>query len=169
MAERGARNDEPRDERAALDALVGAVPYIGFLGVVFEPQGGELTARLPFQGSLIGNPDIPALHGGAIAAFLEVTALVGLGYGLICARGAAGQGAPEGARGPAELPAELPTTIDFTIDYLRAGQAREARAQAMISRAGRRFASVRVEAWQEHRARPFAQAMGHFLLPGAHG
>ncbi|MEX0281571.1 MAG: PaaI family thioesterase, partial [Arenibacterium sp.] len=29
----------------------------------------------------------------------------------------------------------------------------------------RRYASVRVEAWQDNRARLFAQAVGHFLMP----
>ena len=30
---------------------------------------------------------------------------------------------------------------------------------------GRRYASVHVEAWQDNRARLFAQATGHFLMP----
>ena len=54
---------------AALDWLVTAVPYVRFLGAGFERRGDELTALLPFQDMLIGNPRLPALHGGATAAF----------------------------------------------------------------------------------------------------
>jgi acyl-coenzyme A thioesterase PaaI-like protein len=59
----------------------------------------------------------------------------------------------------------LPKTIDLTVDYLRSGLPRDAYARAEIARSGRRYASVRVEAWQDNRARPFAQASGHFLMP----
>ena len=65
---------------AALARLVAGVPYIGFLGARFDSRGDELTAILPFHPSLIGNPLIPALHGGATAAFLEVTAIVTLAW-----------------------------------------------------------------------------------------
>ena len=61
----------------------------------------------------------------------------------------------------------LPKTIDFTIDYLRAGLPRDAYARARVNRSGRRYASVHVEAWQDNRARLFAQATGHFLMPAA--
>ena len=38
-------------------------------------------------------------------------------------------------------------------------------ARARVVRSGRRYASVHVEAWQDNRARLFAQATGHFLMP----
>jgi acyl-coenzyme A thioesterase PaaI-like protein len=38
-------------------------------------------------------------------------------------------------------------------------------ARARVNRSGRRFASVHVEAWQDNRTRPMAQATGHFLMP----
>ena len=49
---------------AALRALVGGVPYIQFLGIGFDRRGDELTANLPYDEQLIGNPFLPALHGG---------------------------------------------------------------------------------------------------------
>ena len=60
---------------------------------------------------------------------------------------------------------ELPKTIDFTVDYLRSGLPRDAYARARVTRSGRRYASVFVEAWQDNRDRMFAQATGHFLTP----
>ena len=71
---------------------------------------------------------------------------------------------------PAEAPLPpLPKTIDFTTDYLRSGLPRDAYARAQVTRSGRRYASVRVEAWQDNRARPIAQASGHFLMPERDG
>nr|MCU0856662.1 PaaI family thioesterase [Paracoccaceae bacterium] len=58
----------------ALRALVGSIPYAQFLGVEFDRRGDELTAVLHFDERIIGNPLLPAIHGGVTAAFLEVTA-----------------------------------------------------------------------------------------------
>ncbi|MEO5621623.1 MAG: PaaI family thioesterase, partial [Cypionkella sp.] len=55
---------------AALGWIAGGVPYIGFLGMRFDRRGDEVTAVLPFQPLLIGNPMLPALHGGVTAGFL---------------------------------------------------------------------------------------------------
>tara|TARA_R110002110_G_scaffold10948_5_gene53481 strand:- start:1769 stop:2281 length:513 start_codon:yes stop_codon:yes gene_type:complete len=147
----------------ALRALVGGVPYIQFLGIEFERRGDELTGVLPFKDDLIGNPLLPALHGGATAAFLEVTAIITLGWSSIW------EDMESGALDVAELTPDtmprLPKTIDFTVDYLRSGLPRDAYARARINRSGRRYASVHVEAWQDNRARLFAQATGHFVMP----
>lgn len=147
-----------RDETLA--ALVGGVPYIGFLGARFERRGDELTGILPYADALIGNPLLPALHGGATAAFLEMTAIISLGWAMLWPRIEGGAPVPEVGALPA-----LPKTIDFTIDFLRTGLPRDAYARAQITRVGRRYASVQAEAWQDNRDRPIAQASGHFLMP----
>lgn len=148
---------------AALRALVGAVPYIRFLGIEFERRGDELTAVLPFRHDLIGNPILPALHGGATAAFLEVTAVMTLNWTYLWDDLEAGKLDLDG-KAPQDLP-RMPKTVDFTVDYLRTGLPRDAYARARITRAGRRYASVQVEAWQDNRDRLYAQAMGHFVMP----
>ncbi|WP_227267507.1 PaaI family thioesterase [Roseobacter weihaiensis] len=148
---------------ATLRALVDGVPYIRFLGIELERRGDELTGILPFDPKLIGNPLLPAIHGGVTAAFLEVTAIITLSWtylwedvesGAIDATGLAEKGLPR-----------LPKTIDISTDYLRSGLPRDAYARARITRSGRRYASVHVEAWQDNRDRLFAQATGHFLMP----
>lgn len=149
---------------AALRALVSGVPYIQFLGVSFERRGDELTAILPFDEKLIGNPLLPALHGGVTAALLEVTAIIELSWALIWEDMESGR-LDAASLDPLHLP-RLPKTIDFTVDYLRSGLPRDAYARAQVNRSGRRYASVQVEAWQDNRARPFAQATAHFLMPG---
>ncbi|PQO22554.1 thioesterase [Rhodobacteraceae bacterium WD3A24] len=147
----------------ALNALVEGVPYIRFLGIRFDRRGDELTGVLSYDDKLLGNPDLPALHGGATAAFLEVTAIIELSWSLLWEEMESGRLDPA-TLDPQNLP-RLPKTIDFTVDYLRSGLPRDAYARARITRSGRRYASVHVEAWQDNRTRPFAQAAGHFLMP----
>jgi acyl-coenzyme A thioesterase PaaI-like protein len=148
---------------AALAALAGAVPYIRFLGIEFERRGDELTGIMPFKQELIGNPMLPALHGGATAAFLEVTAVMTLNWSYLWDDLEAGKLDLTDCA-PQDLPRQ-PKTVDFTVDYLRTGLPRDAYARARITRAGRRYASVQVEAWQDNRARLYAEAMGHFVMP----
>ena len=153
---------ERRDK--ALRALVGGIPYIRFLGIRFDRRGDELTAVLPFDEKLIGNPYLPAIHGGVTSAFLEITAMIELSWSGLWEEMETGTLDPR-ALDEAHLP-RLPKTIDFTVDYLRSGLPRDAYARARVNRSGRRYASVHVEAWQDNRARLFAQATGHFLIPG---
>ena len=152
---------------AALQALVQCVPYVQFLGITFDRRGDELTAVLPFHERLIGNPMLPAIHGGVTAALLEVTAVIGLAWSVLWDEIEAGQVDAEQLIA-GRLP-RLPKTIDFTVDYLRSGLPRDAYARAQVNRSGRRYASVHVEAWQDNRARAFAQATGHFLMPSPRG
>ncbi|TDE41016.1 PaaI family thioesterase [Antarcticimicrobium sediminis] len=147
---------------SALKALVDAVPYIRFLGIEFDRRGDELTAVLNYDDKLIGNPFLPALHGGATAAFLEVTAIIALGWAQVWPQ------IESGALDPQDMAAgrlpRMPKTIDFTVDYLRSGLPRDAYARATINRSGRRYASVQVAAWQDHHDKLYAQATGHFLM-----
>lgn len=133
---------QDREERLA--AMLAAIPYMKFLGMTAELAGDEMTAILPFAPRLVGNVMIPALHGGVIGAFLEMTALCQLAV-----------------REPLR---RQPKTIDVTIEYLRPGRAQTTYARADVRKIGRRIANVHVEAWQDHRASPVAALRGHFLL-----
>ncbi|WP_417523730.1 PaaI family thioesterase [Marinovum sp.] len=148
---------------AVLRALAGGIPYAQYLGITFDRRGDELTAVLAYDDKLIGNPMLPALHGGVTAAFLEVTAIVGLSWSYIWEDMESGVLPLEEVEAGA-LP-RLPKTIDFTVDYLRSGLPRDSYARAKVTRSGRRYASVHAEAWQDNRDRPHAQAAGHFLMP----
>ncbi|PZQ53277.1 MAG: thioesterase [Phenylobacterium zucineum] len=128
----------------SLDAFLQKVPYVRFLGMRIELAGDEMTAVLPFRQTLIGNPVLPALHGGAIGAFMELTALAQLSL--------------------VEPGRRVPKTIDITIEYLRSGRAQDTYARAILRKVGRRVANVQVEAWQDSRSKPVAGMTGHFLL-----
>jgi uncharacterized protein (TIGR00369 family) len=138
---------EARAERLA--ALLAAVPYARFLDMTAELAGDEMTAILPFSPHLVGNTQLPALHGGVLGAFMEMTALIQLSI----------REPPTGTPAPRQ-----PRTIDVTIEYLRPGRALTLYARADVRKIGRRIANVQVEAWQETRASPVAALRGHFLL-----
>ena len=131
--------------------------------VEFDRRGDEITAILPFKNDLVGNPNLPALHGGSIAAFLEISAIIELSWMQIWRE-------IENPKLKADYLIDLeilslPKTIDFSVDYLRSGLPRDSYARAKVNRVGRRYASVHVEAWQDNRDRLFAQGTGHFLMP----
>ena len=122
---------------------------------------------LHFSDRVIGNPTLPAIHGGVTAAFLEVTSIITLSWAYLWPDIESGEIDLTDVT-PETMP-RLPKTIDFTVDYLRTGLPRDAYARATVNRQGRRYASVRAEAWQDNKDRLFAQATGHFLMPGKRG
>jgi len=135
--------------RAAKDSgsyglLVDAIPYLRFIGFSLEPTGDEILGKMAYADPLIGNPAIPALHGGTIGALLESTAIFAalLGSETIF----------------------LPKIVTITIDYLRSGRPVDTFAKASIARQGRRVVNVSAEAWQEDRKRPIARANAIFLV-----
>lgn len=127
-----------------IETVLHRIPYARFLGVTARLDGDEMTAVLPFTDRLIGNPLLPALHGGAISAFLEMTAMTQLAL--------------------SERRTRLPKPIDVTVEYLRSARPLDTYARAVVKKAGRRIANVQVEAWQESRSSPIAALHAHFLL-----
>jgi acyl-coenzyme A thioesterase PaaI-like protein len=98
--------------------LLDTIPYARFLGLQTLEDGDVLTVIMPFADHLIGNPILPALHGGSTAALLELTAIAQV------------------ARAWPRL--RLPRPITVTTAYLRSGKPMDVHARARISRAGRR-------------------------------
>ena len=124
--------------------LIDAVPFARFLDLRIDVKGEEFTCILPFQEKLIGNPILPALHGGATGGFLECAGIFYLLWHMDSQ--------------------ELPKTIDFSIDYLRSGRPEESFARCETVRVGSRVALVQVWCWQSSPELPIALARGHFLL-----
>lgn len=151
-----------RDREAARDTalttMTGYIPYASMLGVIFERRGDEITARMPFAEPLVGNPLLPAIHGGVTGAFLEITAQVHLGFMQMVEF-------LEEDHADGDCAPQVPKTIDITIDYLRSGRPRETFARAVVQKAGRRVAHVHVTAWQDDPVRPTAMMRGNFLMP----
>ena len=156
-------HDVNKRRDSVLKALVEDVPFVQFLGVYFERCGDELTGVLPYSEKFIGNPQLPAIHGGVTAAFLEITSLITLSWTIFLRD--MNRNTNEIDNIPVSGSRRLPKTIDFSVDYLRSGLSLDAYARATISRSGRRYASVQVEAWQDTRQKLFAHATCHFLMP----
>ncbi len=128
-----------------LQAILDGIPYAGFLGARAELRDGEALSVMPFAPHLIGNPMLPALHGGATAAFLEMAAMAHLAT----------------LNGEAT---HLPRPISVSIDYLRSGRPLATVARPVVKRIGRRIANVQVEAWQDGQGAPIAALHANFLL-----
>ncbi len=131
-------------ESGDFSQLVAAVPYAKYLGVQLALHEGQPRAMLPFRQELVGNPRLPAIHGGITAAFMENAAMLQLLYQLDTAR--------------------VPKSIDFSIDYLLPARTEELYADCEIGRMGSRVAQATIRCWQKSQERPIAVARGHFLL-----
>ena len=131
-------------ESGDIAPLVDIMPYSQFLGISVDTSRGELIGKLTFSEELIGNPSLPALHGGTIGALLESTAIFTVIRETETSR--------------------MPKTINITVEYLRTGRPVDTYAAAQFTRLGRRVANVRAFAWQEDRNKPIAAANAHFLL-----
>jgi uncharacterized protein (TIGR00369 family) len=128
----------------ALNTNVSRVPFFRFLN--FEVQEISETyaeAEITFESRHIGNPVMEYYHGGIIASFMEATAAIAVH--------------PEFA----DIPAK---PINLTVDYLRPAVKGPLTAGAMVTRKGKRIASVSVTAWQATRDKPVAEGLYHFLL-----
>src|SRR5215831_4337640 len=139
---KAAREGRPVD----MVELMAAVPFCAFLGLKASLRGEEVVLEMPFDPMLIGNPMIPALHGGVIGSLLETAAVAQAVWST--------------------KSIALPKPVDVTIDYLRSGRAVTSYAGAKLARQGRRVVNVHAQMWQEDEAKPIATLRGHFLLAG---
>lgn len=126
------------------DLLAQRIPYAAFLGLSLMEREGALVGRMRYADALVGNPALPALHGGTLAALLESVAI----FQVIWSSDTV----------------VLPKIITLTVDFLRSARPVDTFARGIITRQGRRVANVRVEAWQDDPARPVAAAHCHFLV-----
>ena len=122
-----------------IDELIAASPYYRYLGLRAGVSG---TLVLPADSRNIGDYTRAVLHGGVLAAFLEVAALLHLR-----ANGAIGA-----------------TTIECSTDFLRAAPVADTTATVTVIRIGRRIAHLRIEAQQDDATRLVAVAHGSWLV-----
>jgi uncharacterized protein (TIGR00369 family) len=131
-------------DEARLEAILAQMPYARRLGVIPRLAEGELVVEMPYAVALLGNPRLPALHGGAVGAFLEIAAQMRLRL-------------ERDAHKP-------PVPIGVTIEYLRPCRTRPTFAKAEVKRLGRRIANIHAECWQDEARTPLALLQGRFLM-----
>ena len=131
-------------ESGDLDALVQAIPYARFLGLSARLEADSVLVTMTYAPHLVGNPTLPALHGGTLGALLESAAIFELLW--------------------SSATVLIPKTITITVDYMRSARPVDTHARGIVTRQGRRVANVRCEAWQDDPASPVASAHAHFLI-----
>jgi uncharacterized protein (TIGR00369 family) len=135
------------DAPETLALPVGRSPYVDFLNIHQQPQvDAGPVFRMPYKPELIGNPVLPALHGGVLAGFGETAMILHL-----VATNPGISGVPRG--------------VDFAIAYMRSAKPVDTFVQGTTVRQGNRVALVQVSIWQDDPQRPVANARGHFLMP----
>jgi uncharacterized protein (TIGR00369 family) len=132
-----------------LGPVAAAVPCARFLGLSAVHDEEGVLSRLDYAPHLVGNPMLPALHGGVLGALVESAAVFELLWATRVPR--------------------VPKTINLTVEYLRSARPMTTWARADITHHGRRVATVRVLAWQDDRSRPVVAANAHFLLAAEGG
>jgi len=131
--------------------FISAAPIVDWLGFSFNETDAGLVYTLAFDEKHIGNPAIRALHGGAVATFLEVAAQCELAAQL-------DDGPNDGA---------VMKTINIDIDYLASSRAQDMQGRASVTRLGRRIAFVEATGWQGDENRPVAKARFRIRIGGA--
>ena len=129
---------------AAVQAKLQTLPYVRMLGFSIVPEEGGVRGLLPFVEHLTGNPLVPALHGGVIAALAHFTAAAE----LMMLRGSLA----------------MPQVFSCTIEYLASPELRDCEARASITSVSRRFANLRAVAVQPHSGKEIAAATLQFLV-----
>ncbi|WP_435119303.1 PaaI family thioesterase [Halolamina sp. C58] len=117
---------EDSDRTALVRELYDAIPFHRELELeVLAVTPRKAETRIPFDGSLVGNPDLQVLHGGVISSIVDLTgAAVFIGH-----------------RG------DYTPTVDLRVNYLEAAGKHPLYATATIERRGENIgvASVEVE------------------------
>lgn len=119
------------------------VKHLGMRFISIEP--GLALMEMPFREELIGNPVIPALHGGAISSLLDT-----VGGACVWSR--------------LELEDRV-ATLDLRVDYLRPGRPESLIARAELIRLGNRVGISDLKAYHPgDEDRPVALARGVYNI-----
>lgn len=99
------------------------IPFNRFLGIrVAEVRDGFAALELPFREEFVGNPVLPALHGGVMSTLLDT-----------CGGAAVWTQVDDG---------DLVSTVDLRVDYLRPGPLADLRCEGTVQRLGNRVGVV---------------------------
>lgn len=124
-----------------INEFASRAPLANWLGFKVN-DGEEPVFQLTFNESHIGNPAIRALHGGVIAAFLELS----MQADLFARTGA------------------VISTANISIDYLSSSRPENMAGRVKLLRQGRRIAFMEASGWQADETRLVAVARACFTL-----
>ena len=104
------------------------IPFNKWLGMKVEHlERGHVTISIPWRPEIVGDPTVPALHGGVIGAVADATGGIAVWSML-------------------ENPTSRLSTVDMRVDYLRPGKQEKLIAESNVLRLGARlgWADVRL-------------------------
>ena len=118
------------------------IPFNRHLGMVLEDlRPGRVQIRIPFQDHFIGNPEMPALHGGVISALLDTA-----GGASVWSQAGVG---------------DRVSTVDLRVDYLRPGRSEDIIGVGEVVRIGNRVGVSSLRAFHpDSEDKPIAAGMG---------
>ena len=131
-------------EESSPQQILDLIPYSSFIGAEAKLENDAVLYWLDRRASNIGNPSLPAIHGGVIGGFLELSAAIEILYTL-----------------DVDL---IPKVVDFSLDYLRPGRYKTIYANCTVLRQGKKLVNVTATAWQDNPDSPIATARCHFLI-----
>jgi uncharacterized protein (TIGR00369 family) len=134
-------------QQSSPQQILDLIPYSSFIGAqakVLKADSENVLYWLDRRASNIGNPSLPAIHGGVIGGFLELSASIEVLYTLDVN--------------------VVPKVVDFSLDYLRPGRYKTIYANCTVLRQGKKLVNVTATAWQDNPETPIATARCHFLI-----
>ncbi|MFC1706036.1 hotdog fold thioesterase [Planctomycetota bacterium] len=118
------------------------IPFNRYLGMsVLDIEPGLARLQLPFRDEFVGNPEIPALHGGVVSTLLDTVGGAAVWSGVEAH--------------------DRVSTVDLRVDFLRPGRSELLVGQGRVVRLGNRVGVVELRAYH-HGAedRPVAVGTG---------
>ena len=145
-------------ENEIFDAMMRLMPYAQTMGMrVHALEDDGLVCHMPFDESLIGNVELPAIHGGALSSFMEMAAT------LEVARQQLQQAEWDEQADIGQVSAMVPVPLNVTVQYLRSAKDQDCYVRAEVVKLGRRSNTVLCRLWQDDEAKPVASMTGIFV------
>ena len=118
-------------------------PFFELLGITVEPLDADnINIKLAMRDELRGYPGDGALHGGVIAAMIDIIGGTVVAWKLL--KEMKGQSLEEQAKRFRDM-----STVDLRVDYLRPGKGKFFTATASVLRTGKKLAVTRMELHNE--------------------
>lgn len=120
-------------------------PFLEFLGLTIETMDTDnISIKLAMRDELCGYPGDEALHGGVIAAMIDIIGGTVVAWKLL--KETKGQSLQEQAKRFRNM-----STVDLRLDYLRPGKGKIFTATASVLRTGKKLAVTRMELHNEEK------------------
>jgi len=138
-------NDEHQGLLREMGLQVRYPPFLEFLGLTIETMDTDnIYIKLAMRDELCGYPGDEALHGGVIAAMIDIIGGTVVAWKLL--KETKGQSLQEQAKRFRNM-----STVDLRVDYLRPGKGKIFTATASVLRTGKKLAVTRMELHNEEK------------------